>query len=157
MCSTRKSRLPQRLGIGVTSTRMLTVKDRKSGEWRTTPVNLLNDNGHRLPRLALGVKRDKARSICRCSCWWVLRNVVSSTILPSGVHQYVNPGRDIVKPDPQFPHGTFQVVRSGAAEFGALIGEEPADLVDALVVAVAEAVEPVSDFKLQFEAVLPMR
>jgi hypothetical protein len=33
-----------RLGAGVTITRVLAIKVRKSGEWHTTPVNLLNDN-----------------------------------------------------------------------------------------------------------------
>jgi S-adenosyl methyltransferase len=48
-----------RLGVGVTITRVLAIKVRKSGEWRTTPVNLLNDNDHRYlvsPR----VKRNEA-------------------------------------------------------------------------------------------------
>jgi hypothetical protein len=63
------------------------------------------------------------------------------------------PGRDIAKPDPQLPDGAFQVVRPGAAEFAALLGEQPADLVDALVIAVAEGVEPVADLRLQLEAV----
>jgi hypothetical protein len=45
------------------------------------------------------------------------------------------------------------VVRPRAAEFAALLREQPADLIDALVVAVAEAVEPVADFRLELEAV----
>lgn len=53
-----------------------------------------------------------------------------------------DPGRNIAKPDPQLPHGSFQVVRPRAAEFAALLREQPADLIGALVVAVAEAVEP---------------
>jgi hypothetical protein len=47
-----------------------------------------------------------ARSICRCSCCLVLRNTVSRTILPSEVH----PGRNIPKPQPELPCGSFQVV-----------------------------------------------
>ena len=34
-------------GISVLGTRVLAVKGRKSGEWRTTPVNLLEHEGHR--------------------------------------------------------------------------------------------------------------
>jgi deazaflavin-dependent oxidoreductase (nitroreductase family) len=34
-------------GISVLGSRVLAVKGRKSGEWRTTPVNLLTHDGHR--------------------------------------------------------------------------------------------------------------
>jgi len=34
-------------GISVIGSRVLAVKGRTSGEWRTTPVNLLNHDGHR--------------------------------------------------------------------------------------------------------------
>ena len=64
-----------------------------------------------------------------------------------------DPGRNIAKPEPQLPHGSFQVVRPRAAEFAAPLREQPADLIDALVVAVAEAVEPVADLGLELEAV----
>jgi len=36
-----------RLGISVWGSRVLRVKGRKSGEWRSTPVNLLNFDGQR--------------------------------------------------------------------------------------------------------------
>lgn len=36
-----------RQGISVLGSRILAVKGRKSGEWRTTPVNLLSYDGHR--------------------------------------------------------------------------------------------------------------
>src|SRR5213075_2084181 len=36
-----------RLGISVWGSRELRVRGRKSGEWRTTPVNLLTYEGHR--------------------------------------------------------------------------------------------------------------
>jgi deazaflavin-dependent oxidoreductase (nitroreductase family) len=36
-----------RLGISVLGSRVLAVKGRKSGEWRTTPVNLLTHDGRR--------------------------------------------------------------------------------------------------------------
>jgi deazaflavin-dependent oxidoreductase (nitroreductase family) len=36
-----------RLGISVWGSRVLRVRGRKSGEWRTTPVNLLTYNGDR--------------------------------------------------------------------------------------------------------------
>src|SRR5579871_6267702 len=36
-----------RLGISVYGSRILAVRGRKSGEWRTTPVNLLDFNGQR--------------------------------------------------------------------------------------------------------------
>ena len=36
-----------RLGVSVYGSRMLAVRGRTSGEWRTTPVNLLNFNGQR--------------------------------------------------------------------------------------------------------------
>ena len=36
-----------RLGISVAGSRVLEVKGRKSGEWRRTPVNLLNHEGNR--------------------------------------------------------------------------------------------------------------
>jgi deazaflavin-dependent oxidoreductase (nitroreductase family) len=36
-----------RRGISVLGSRVLAVKGRKSGEWRTTPVNLLTHDGHR--------------------------------------------------------------------------------------------------------------
>src|SRR5690242_4232193 len=34
-------------GISVIGSRVLAVKGRTSGEWRTTPVNLLSHDGHR--------------------------------------------------------------------------------------------------------------
>ncbi len=36
-----------RLGISVWGSRVLRVKGRKSGQWRSTPVNLLSFEGHR--------------------------------------------------------------------------------------------------------------
>jgi deazaflavin-dependent oxidoreductase (nitroreductase family) len=36
-----------RLGISVWGSRMLYVRGRSSGEWRSTPVNLLSHDGHR--------------------------------------------------------------------------------------------------------------
>jgi deazaflavin-dependent oxidoreductase (nitroreductase family) len=36
-----------RLGISLNGARTLAVKGRKSGQWRTTPVNLLNHDGRR--------------------------------------------------------------------------------------------------------------
>src|SRR6185312_5175542 len=36
-----------RQGISVLGSRVLAVRGRKSGEWRTTPVNLLDHDGHR--------------------------------------------------------------------------------------------------------------
>src|ERR1700712_2636206 len=36
-----------RLGISVAASRVLAVRGRKSGEWRTTPVNLLTVDGQR--------------------------------------------------------------------------------------------------------------
>jgi deazaflavin-dependent oxidoreductase (nitroreductase family) len=36
-----------RLGLSVKGSRILAVRGRKSGEWRTTPVNLLIDHGER--------------------------------------------------------------------------------------------------------------
>ncbi len=36
-----------RRGISVLGSRVLAVKGRTSGEWRTTPVNLLTHDGHR--------------------------------------------------------------------------------------------------------------
>jgi deazaflavin-dependent oxidoreductase (nitroreductase family) len=39
--------LTTRLGISVMGARVLAVKGRKSGKWRTTPVNLLSHDGHR--------------------------------------------------------------------------------------------------------------
>lgn len=36
-----------KLGISVAGSRILAVKGRKSGEWRTTPVNLLTHEGER--------------------------------------------------------------------------------------------------------------
>lgn len=36
-----------RLGVGVLGSRELRVRGRKSGEWRSTPVNLLTVNGER--------------------------------------------------------------------------------------------------------------
>jgi deazaflavin-dependent oxidoreductase (nitroreductase family) len=36
-----------RLGLSVMGSRILAVRGRKSGEWRTTPVNLLDDRGER--------------------------------------------------------------------------------------------------------------
>ena len=35
------------LGVSVSGSRVLEVKGRKSGEWRSTPVNLLEVDGHR--------------------------------------------------------------------------------------------------------------
>ena len=39
--------LMARLGISLNGARTLAVKGRKSGQWRTTPVNLLSHNGRR--------------------------------------------------------------------------------------------------------------
>jgi deazaflavin-dependent oxidoreductase (nitroreductase family) len=39
--------LPTRLGLSVRGSRVLAVRGRTSGEWRTTPVNLLNYDGGR--------------------------------------------------------------------------------------------------------------
>ena len=61
-----------------------------------------------------------ARSICRCSCCLVLRNTVSSTILPSAVHQYVIRAATS-QPDPQLPDRSFQVVGPGVASRGPLV------------------------------------
>jgi deazaflavin-dependent oxidoreductase (nitroreductase family) len=36
-----------RLGISIMGSRVLSVRGRKSGEWRSTPVNLLTYEGHR--------------------------------------------------------------------------------------------------------------
>lgn len=36
-----------RLGVSVWGSRVLRVKGRKSGQWHSTPVNLLNFDGHR--------------------------------------------------------------------------------------------------------------
>ena len=36
-----------RAGISIMGSRVLAVRGRKSGEWRTTPVNLLTVDGHR--------------------------------------------------------------------------------------------------------------
>jgi hypothetical protein len=63
------------------------------------------------------------------------------------------PGRNLAKPDPEFPDGPFQVIRPRPAQFGAPYGEQAADLIDAFVVAVAEAVQPVADLWLQLEAI----
>ena len=58
-----------------------------------------------------------------------------------------------MKPEPQFPYRVLQVIRPRPAEPGALLGEHAGDLVDPLEVAVAEAVQPVADLRLQLEAV----
>jgi deazaflavin-dependent oxidoreductase (nitroreductase family) len=39
--------LLSKLGISILGSRTLAVKGRKSGQWRTTPVNLLVHDGHR--------------------------------------------------------------------------------------------------------------
>lgn len=68
------------------------------------------------------------------------------------------PGRDIAKPDTQLPHRSVQVVRPGSAKLGAFLSHQAAHLVYSLVVAAAEAVEPVADFRLQLKAVqFPLR
>ena len=36
-----------RHGVSIVGSRILAVKGRRSGEWRTTPVNLLEHDGHR--------------------------------------------------------------------------------------------------------------
>ena len=64
-----------------------------------------------------------------------------------------DPCRNIAQPDPQFPHWSFQVIRPWASEFAALLGEQAAYLVHAPEVAVAEAVQPVADFRFELEAV----
>jgi hypothetical protein len=43
-----------------------------------------------------------------------------------------DPGRNIPEPQPQLPHGSFQVIRPRAAEFAALLCEQPADLIESL-------------------------
>jgi deazaflavin-dependent oxidoreductase (nitroreductase family) len=45
--SNRSMRLLGRLGISVLGSRTLAVRGRKTGEWRTTPVNLLTVDGQR--------------------------------------------------------------------------------------------------------------
>ena len=43
----RQMALLSKLGISVVGSRTLAVKGRQSGQWRTTPVNLLVHDGHR--------------------------------------------------------------------------------------------------------------
>jgi deazaflavin-dependent oxidoreductase (nitroreductase family) len=43
----QQMRVLAKLGISVKSSRVLAVQGRKSGQWRTTPVNLLNYDGAR--------------------------------------------------------------------------------------------------------------
>jgi hypothetical protein len=45
------------------------------------------------------------------------------------------------------------VIRPRPAQFGALLREQAAHLIDTLIVAVAETVQPVADLRLQLEAV----
>jgi hypothetical protein len=56
------------------------------------------------------------------------------------------PRRDISKPDPQLPDRPFQMIRPRTAELAALLGQQAAHLVDAFEVAVAETVQPATDF-----------
>jgi hypothetical protein len=62
-------------------------------------------------------------------------------------------GRNVTQPDPQLPDRSVQVIRSRAAEFSAFLGEHAADLVDPLEVAVAEAVQPLVDFRFELEVI----
>ena len=63
------------------------------------------------------------------------------------------PRRNIGKPDPQFPDLPFQMIRPRAAKLRLSLGKQPAHLIHALVVAVAEVVQPVQDLRLQLEAI----
>ncbi|GAA4197637.1 hypothetical protein [Microbispora amethystogenes] len=63
------------------------------------------------------------------------------------------PCRTIPKPDAQFPDRTFQVIRPGPAELGALLRKKAGHLVDSLEIAVTEVVEPLPDFRLDLKAV----
>ena len=49
--------------------------------------------------------------------------------------------------------GPFQVIRPWPAEFAALLGEHAAYLVHTLEIAVAEAIQPVADFRFQLEVI----
>jgi hypothetical protein len=62
-----------------------------------------------------------------------------------------DPRRNIAQPDPQLPDWSFKVIRPWAAEFAALLREHAAYFIDALEIAVVEAVEPVTDFRFEFE------
>lgn len=53
------------------------------------------------------------------------------------------------------PTLAFQVIRPWSAEFAALLGEQAAYLVHAPEVAVAEALQPVADFRFELEVVQP--
>jgi hypothetical protein len=55
----------------------------------------------------------------------------------------------LVKPDPQLPHCALQVIRPWSAKPGAVSRGHTCDLIDPLQV--AEAVQPLADFGLQFE------
>ena len=64
------------------------------------------------------------------------------------------PCRNIGKPDPQLPNLPFQMIRPRAAELRSPLGEQPAHLIDAFVVTVAEVVQPVPNLSLQLEAIV---
>ena len=64
-----------------------------------------------------------------------------------------DPGRNITEPDPQFPDLSLQVIGPRATEFGSFPGENAAYLVDSLEVAIAEAIQPVADFRLELEII----
>jgi len=66
-----------------------------------------------------------------------------------------DPGRNIPEPDPQFPDRPVQVIGPRPAEFGALLREHAADFVDSFEVAVAEAVQSVTDFGFELEVIQP--
>lgn len=68
-----------------------------------------------------------------------------------------DPRRNITQPDAQFPDQPIQVVGPRAAEFGPVLGEHAAYLVDPLEVTVAEAAQPVTDLRFELEVVQPPR
>ncbi len=106
-----------RVGLSVYGSRILAVRGRRSGEWRTTPVNVLNYNGQRYLVAPRGVTE------------WV-RNIRVS----GGGELRVGPRRESIRarelPDADKPELLRHYLRKWAFEVGAFFEGVGADASD---------------------------
>ena len=103
-----------RLGISVMGSRVLRVRGRKSGEWRTTPVNLLTVDGQRY----LVAPRGETQ--------WV-KNIRKAGTGELQLGRKTEPFRAVEVPDDQKPDLLRAYLKRWKAEVGVFFGGVGAD------------------------------
>jgi len=63
------------------------------------------------------------------------------------------PDGDVGKPEPQLPYLAIELLGPRSAQRGAPLGEHASNFIDALVIGIAEAFQPVANFGFQLEPV----